>query len=254
MALSEARRDLAKAKRDLTNAQAALQSTLVNEHAVCPTTPLFVNHISPAPLEEWIESGLALHSGLAILAAKSQQAQQQIRIERSQLRPQAFAFTTYEFNKDATPLTEPDWIVGVGVRLPLSTELNRSRMVAAAHLRAAQASALTQQAQADIELAISSSYRQLEQAIEQYQLLAADHELAEENARLQAAAYRNQQATSLDVTQARVALTRSHVQMASAAFDYIQALADLLMASGRLAHFPDYFGDITLDTHLPCGA
>lgn len=254
VALSEARRDLAKAKRDLTNAQAALQSTLVNEHEVCPTTPLFVSHRTPAALDEWIESGLALHSGLTVLAAKSQQAQQQVRIERSHLRPHAFAFTTYELNKDATPLTDPDWIVGVGVRFPLSTELNRSRMVAAAQWRVAQVSALTQQAQADIELAISSSYRQLEQAIEQYQLLSADQALAAENARLQAAAYRNQQATSLDVTQARVAFTRSQVHMASAAFDYVQALADLLLASGRLAQFSDYLGDITLDTHLICGA
>ena len=254
VALSEARRDLAKARRDLSNAQAALQSTLVSEDEVCPATPLFINDAPPAPLQELLDSGLVLHSGLAVLTAKDQQAQQQIRIERSQLRPQAFAFTTYELNPDVTPITEPDWIVGIGVRLPLTTDLNRSRMVAAAQLRAAQVSVLTRQAQADIALLISSSYRQLEQAIEQFQLLTADHELAAENARLQAVAYRNQQATSLDVTQSRVALTRSQVQMASAAFDYIQALADLLAASGRLQDFSEYIGGVAVATYRSCGA
>lgn len=234
VARDEARRDLLQSQRILTDLRAALASMLAEGSLACLTTPLPVPRHPEWPVAAFVERALQAHPQLEVLQARGEQAAQQVRIEQSQLKPELFAFGTYELNRDATPLTEPDWVAGVGLKWGLSTGIDRRSAVRAAQARGVQVRELTAQAHQDLALATESAYRGVLQHLEQYELLAQDLQLAEENARLQESSFQAGLSTSLDVTEAQLGLARSRVQRAQAAYDYSGAMLDLLTVADLL--------------------
>lgn len=63
---------------------------------------------------------------------------------------------------------------------------------------------------------------------------------AQENLRLQELAFREGQATSLDVIDARLGLGGARVERAQAAYQYDIALAQLLEVSGQMDRFEEF--------------
>lgn len=78
---------------------------------------------------------------------------------------------SYDLNRSATPLTEPDWSIGLGIRYHFTTAVNRSSSMDVVRSRQQQLAFHQAQAQADIELAVQSSYRAVMQYLEQFELL-----------------------------------------------------------------------------------
>ena len=72
------------------------------------------------------------------------------------------------------------------------------------------------------------AWNELETARQQYVLLDSSITQAQENLRLQELAFREGQATSLDVIDARLGLGGAQVERAQAAYQYDVALAQLL--------------------------
>ena len=87
---------------------------------------------------------------------------------------------------------------------------------------------------------MTQAYNAVDTARRQYLLLESSISRAEENLRLQDLAFREGQATSLDLIDARLSLGGARIERAQAAYQYDYALAQLLEASGQADRYEDY--------------
>lgn len=233
VATADARREAVQAKQQWQDIQAALSNLLQLEPVGCLTTPL------PTPIEitqtaRWfVQQAKRSNPIFDQLRAKQQQASQQLRLEQGKLMPEVFLVGSYDLNRSATPLTEPDWSVGLGVRYQLLSNTNRRAAINSVQSRQQQLQHVTAQAEADIELAVQAAYRQVTNTKEQFQLLQQDLSLAQEHARMQSRAFEQGLATSLDVSDARLKLAAAEVNLLQVAYQHISALAQLSQLSGQ---------------------
>jgi outer membrane protein TolC len=236
----EAARDLVRAQRDREIAQARLQRLLHRDVVAEPTTPLFVMTRTLKPLPEWLSAAEHQNPVLAAFDAKREQAQQGIVIAEARWKPEVFAFGSYALIKHYQSLTEPNWIAGIGVNFTLFSPEDRSSKVSAAREGLRQVQSLEEETRNLIDTAVETSYRKVEQAREQFNLLDSTLALARENLRLRERSFDEGQATSLDVNDARNSLARSETARATAAYDFVVALAQLLEASGQVRSLPEF--------------
>lgn len=233
VALAEANRELLLAKRQQADLQAALQSLLEVEQLTCLSTDI------PQPIAlqntaEWyVEQARNANPAYKKLAEKLTQTDSLIEIEKGKNLPEFFFAGTYELNRDATPLTEPDWSVGLGFRYNFITPVGRNASIQAAMAKREQVRLSKAQTDADIKLGIESTYRAVLEHLEQFELLEQDIKLGRENARLQNRAFEEGMATSLDVTSAELKLAAVEVKSLNAAFLYVSSLAHLTQLSGQ---------------------
>jgi outer membrane protein TolC len=236
----EAARDLVRAQRDRQIAQARLQRLLHRDVVAEPSTPLFVMTRSLKPLTEWLSVAEHQNPVLAAFDAKREQAQQGIVIAESRWKPEVFAFGSYALIKHYQSLIEPNWIAGIGVKFTLFSPEDRASKVSSAREGLRQVQTLQDETRNVIDTAVETSYRKVEQAREQFNLLDSTLALARENLRLRERGFDEGQATSLDVNDARNALARSETARATAAYDFVVALAQLLEASGQARDLPQF--------------
>jgi outer membrane protein TolC len=245
VARDEAERELLKAANDLDTARAFLIGLLRADGPVEPTTPLFV---LPGPIDtlaDYQRAALAQHPQLARLQALEQQAEQGIRLQHARRLPQLYAFAQYDLNREDALLTDPDWVVGVGLRYTLLSGVNRSQAVRAARSQQAQVAAGLREAQVQIGLGVTKAFNDVATARQQFALLESSIAAAVENLRLQELSFREGQATSLDVIDARLGLGRARIQRAQAAHQYLMSLVQLLDISGQTERFAEYTNDPT---------
>ena len=235
-----AARELVRAQRDREIAQARLQRLLHRDVVAEPSTPLFVMTRSLRPLPEWLSAAEHQNPTLAALDAKSEQARQGIVIAESRWKPEVFAFGSYALIKHYQSLVEPNWIAGIGVKFTLFSPEDRASKVGAAREGLRQVQTLQDETRNVIDTAVETSYRKVEQAREQFNLLDSTLALARENLRLRERGFDEGQATSLDVNDARNALARAETERAVAAYDFVVALAELLQASGQARALSEY--------------
>jgi outer membrane protein TolC len=236
----QAARELVRAQRDREIAQARLQRLLHRDVVTEPTTPLFVVTRPLKPLREWLSVAEHQNPILAALDAKREQAQQSIVIAESRWKPEVFAFGSYALIKHYQSLVEPNWRAGIGVNFTLFSPEDRASKVGAAREGLRQVQTLQDETRNVIDTAVETSYRKVEQAREQFNLLDSTLALARENLRLRERGFEEGQATSLDVNDARNALARAETERAVAAYDFVVALAELLQASGQARALSEY--------------
>lgn len=243
VARDDARAEYEKAIGDLATANAALAGLLREPAGVRPTTPLFVISRPLPPLETFTASALSSHPQIARLEALEGQASAGVTLQQAKQRPTVYGFAQYNFDRQNSLLTDPDWTVGVGVKYKLISGLGRRQMVDAARETQEQARAGIREGRTQIGIGVTKAWNDVEAARRRYLLLDSAIASSAENLRLQTLSYREQQATSLDVIDAQLGLGRTRIQRAQAANDYVQALAQLLNVSGMIDQMPRYVAD-----------
>ena len=243
VARDDARAEYDKAIGDLATANAALAGLLRESAGVRPTTPLFVISRPLPPVDTFKASALASHPQVARLEALEGQAAAGVTLQEAKQRPTVYGFSQYNFDRRNTLLTDPDWVVGVGVKFKLLSGLGRRQAVDAARATQEQARAGIREARTQIEIGVAKAWNDVETARRRYLLLDSTIVSSTENLRLQTLSYREQQATSLDVIDAQLGLARARIQRAQAANDYVQALAQLLNVSGMIDEMPRYVAE-----------
>ena len=240
VARDRAEREYQRALYDLDTARALLANLLRSDQHVVTTTNLFVITTPLATVQEFQRLALSDHPQIARLRAVGDQSRQGVRLQKAAQRPQIFMFGQHDLHRKDASLTDPDWAVGIGLRYTLLSNNGRRERVRAAREAVAQADAGLREVQTQLEIGVTRAYNNLETTRSVYQLLESAIADAEENLRLQELSFREGQATSLDVIDARLALGQAQIERANAAFQFARTLAQLLEASGQTDKFTEY--------------
>ncbi|BAX55681.1 TolC family protein [Photobacterium damselae subsp. piscicida] len=240
-AYDKARVETQKSKRDLEIVQVALTKLLNASSPITPTTTLFTNEQLPN-LDSFLSQTLTTYPGLHLLGAKRKQANGLIDVEKGKYYPEVYLYGNYNIydgHSLAAELT-PDWAVGVGVNIPLIDNTGRSGKLKAAHSAVSQVNHLQAQAKQDLSVLVEKTYKEANQALEEYQGLQSSLNLANENVRLREKAFSQGLSTSLDVVDAELFLASIKTQRLAASYQYITSLTRLLAISGQMSEFNQY--------------
>ncbi|MGS0674958.1 TolC family protein [Shewanella sp. 0m-4] len=237
VALENARVNYGRAKRQSEMAMIAL-SMMLHERKVDTTSPLFMLHQSPS-LPQLTQLTLNQHPALKLLEAKEAQAQGLVDVEKGSYLPTVFLYGNYTLYEDDSLFSqiEPDWMLGIGVSVPLLSRDGRSGKVEAAKSALLQARYTKAQTQQDLNLLLDQSYRQLLQAQEEVVSLNTSMSLAEENKRLRDIAFKQGLSTSIEKVDAELKLNAVATQQLGAQYRYVQSYARLMAISGQLDEF-----------------
>ncbi|MEC4725464.1 TolC family protein [Shewanella sp. D64] len=237
VALENARVSAGSAKRQHEMAMIAL-SRMLHQRSVTPASQLFMLTNQPS-LPRLSQLTMTQHPALRLLEAKEDQASGLIEVEEGRYKPTVFLYGNYTLYEDDSLFSkvEPDWMVGLGVKVPLLSRDGRSGKVQAAKSALLQARYTKAQTQQDLSLLLDQSYRQLQQAQEEAVALNTSLSLAEENLRLREMAFNQGLSTSIDRVDAELKLSAVKMQQLGAKYRYVQSYARLMSISGQLDDF-----------------
>lgn len=233
VALDRARSEQAQARSDLEIAQIALNRLLASSTPVRPTTALFVHSASIGSLQSFIDTGMMRNAAWKKIDSKRIQATQSLRLHGREHGPTVLAIGNYQLNRSSDKLVQPNWLLGVAVSIPLLARIDTGKMIEAARLDQERVEVSAQQAGRDIPTLIEKNWRALETARSQMLATASSVELANEHIKLQSIAFRQGQVAALDEVDARLNLSKVHIERAQTAYAYVMALAQLLEACGE---------------------
>jgi outer membrane protein TolC len=236
VAQADADRQFKRAVQDVEIARAGLANILSQPDAGDPSSPLIVR-VPVESLETFEEVAQKNHPALAKFAAQRNLAGQALKADRGRWLPDVNLFGVRELHEADLTILDPKWAVGVAVNFTVFDGFGRGHRVAAAKLQQGKVGDLEQRARRDITTLVEKRYRELLKTAEQYDALGAALELGEENLRVRSRAFEEGLATSLDVVDARLSLSRVELERLAAAYDFDVALADLLEASGQGERF-----------------
>ncbi|KJR21495.1 hypothetical protein BOO91_14835 [Vibrio navarrensis] len=239
--LDKAKVETRKAQSNLEIAQSALSKILAQSSLVEPAEGLFINHHLP-PLSAFTEQTLATYPGLALLDAKEQQASALIKAEKGKYYPQVYLYGDYSLYEDDSLASEmkPDWLVGVGVNVPLIDTSGRSEKVKAASSMVSQVHSLKAQAREDLSVLVQKTYLEAQQAVDEVIGLESSIRLAKENLDLREKAFNQGLSNSLEVVDAQLYLASIETQQSAARFRYLISLNKLLALSSEMNSFAQY--------------
>jgi outer membrane protein TolC len=237
---SEAEREYKNAKRNMGMARAALNNTLSDDVDFEPISPLFIfKEIEPL---SYYQQAAAEHNPiLKQVDSKRELAHQGYKKEIAEFLPQVYLFGKKEiYTKDLT-LLEPDWAVGVGLKINIFEGLAKYNRLKASEYLENQVSDLYTKAQRDILTLVEKRYNELMDALEQYESTDAALEFAQEYVRVRTRAFEEGLSTSVEVVDAQLALSRVKIERLTALYNFDVSLANLLEASGQNNEFEVYF-------------
>ncbi|EOW9435558.1 TolC family protein [Vibrio cholerae] len=239
--LDKAKVERKKAQKTLDIAQSALTQILGATETVEPSGMLFINTSLP-PMHAFIEQTLNTYPGLSLLDAKEKQASSLIKAEQGKYYPEVYLYGDYSLHEDDSLASQmkPDWLVGVGVNIPLIENSGRSEQVKAANSAVNQVRYLKAQAKQDLSILVEKTYLEAEQALEEVTGLNSSLNLAQENLRLRQKAFSQGLSTSVDVVDAELYLASIRTQQSLASFNYLISLNKLLALSSEMGSFSTY--------------
>ncbi|HDI3223404.1 TPA: TolC family protein [Vibrio cholerae] len=239
--LDKAKVERKKAQKTLDIAQSALTQILGATETVEPSGMLFINTSLP-PMHAFIEQTLNTYPGLSLLDAKEKQASSLIKAEQGKYYPEVYLYGDYSLHEDDSLASQmkPDWLVGVGVNIPLIENSGRSEQVKAANSAVNQVRYLKAQAKQDLSVLVEKTYLEAEQALEEVTGLNSSLNLAQENLRLRQKAFSQGLSTSVDVVDAELYLASIRTQQSLASFNYLISLNKLLALSSEMGSFSTY--------------
>ncbi|EGR1892778.1 TolC family protein [Vibrio vulnificus] len=239
--LDKAKVETRKAQSNLDIAQSALSKILAQNDMVEPAEGLFINQHLP-PLSAFKEQTLATYPGLDLLSAKEKQASALIKAEKGKYYPEVYLYGDYSLYEDDSLASEmkPDWLVGVGVNIPLLENTGRSDKVKAANSMVSQVQSLKAQAKEDLSVLVQKTYLEAQQAIDEVIGLESSIRLAKENLDLREKAFNQGLSTSLEVVDAQLYRASVETQQSAARFRYLLSLTKLLALSSEMNSFNQY--------------
>jgi outer membrane protein TolC len=229
--------DFNNAKRTADMSQVALNHLLMSPNNT-PVSDMFVLQQPPAlvTMQQAVKDS---HPAILLLQSKQKQAEDLISIQQAGYKPTVFLYGNHTLYNDDTLLADitPDWVVGVGMKIPIFSREGHGGKVRAAKSALAQARYMSSQTAQDLQLLLQQSYNKMLGANDEIVSLNSTLALATENRRLRDIAFKQGLSTSLERVDAEIKLLGARIQQLLAEYNYLVALAKLSSITGDIEDF-----------------
>lgn len=237
--LSEAQRDLTKARLELETIRSALGKSLGEELPTNPITELFILH-ELDPMVNFQTKAEIRNPQLQEVALKRKAAHEGVRVLRSEFFPEVFAIGGGNLYTYQVSQILPRWAVGIGLRWRLFNGLNREYRYAAAQATEKRVEALEIEAHSQVALLVENLYRQLIYESDRFHTTTTSLKYAEAYLHNQRIAFREGMSNSTEVLDAELELRKIRTERLKCAYQFDVALARLLEAIGESERFSEY--------------
>ena len=239
VSMEEAKRELESARKDLEVASQALKS-LINigeEQEIRTTTSLFINESIPSanyfkemiPFNNYLVNQLKLQENIA---------GDQLKIGRSGYLPLIGKQTLYADGLDKYLM--PRTMIGVGFTWNIFDGLDREKRIRQARLTSQSLAIGKEKAVSDLQVGVDKFYSQMQNAMDNVKALNTTLEMSNELVRIREKSFKEGMATSSDVVDAEVVLSKVKTAFLLAYYQYDVALANLLSICGIPETFHQY--------------
>lgn len=239
--LSSADREYKKTKRQVNIVNDALRNTLAieDETILSPVSALFyTNQIKPITF--YWDNAISSSPLLQKIENKKQLAHQGYKLEKATFLPTIAAMGTYDlYNKDLSPYI-PEYMLGVGMKWNLFTGTERVKKLKASKVQEMQVETFYNKAEADIKMAITKYYQEIQMNLEQLNELESALEFATEYYRVRENAFKEGMATTTEVSDASLAVAKVKIERLEVMYSFDVALSNLLYYSGLSEEFTNY--------------
>lgn len=242
VSMDEAKREFQSAKKDLQVAQNALKMLIkldVKENII-PVTSLFINDSLPSAIhyKSMVSEGNYLVNSLRL---QENAASNQLKISQSGYIPNIALFgkhTLYAHGIEKNLL--PRTMVGVGFTWNIFDGLDREKKIRQAKLEKETLALGREKAIDDFEVGVDKYYTQMQNALDNVSALNTTIEMSKELVRIRKKSFIEGMATSTDVVDAEVILSKVQIASLLAYYQYDVALINLLSVCGIPETFSEY--------------
>ncbi len=242
VSMEEAKRELESARKDLEVASQALKS-LINvgeEQEIRTTTSPFINESIPSagyfkemiPFNNYLVNQLKLQESIA---------HNQLKIGRTGYLPNIALIgkqTLYADGLDKYLM--PRTMIGVGFTWNIFDGLDREKKIRQARLTSQSLAIGKEKAVTDLQVGVDKFYSQMQNAMDNVKALNTTLEMSNELVRIREKSFKEGMATSSDVVDAEVVLSKVKTAFLLAYYQYDVALANLLSICGIPEAFHQY--------------
>ena len=235
VSMDEAKRELESSRKDLEVAQQALKSLLnmEEEKDISTTTSLFIN--TNIPSADYFKEMVPANNYLV------NQLKLQENIGRSGYVPTIALFgkqTLYSHGVDKYLM--PRTMVGIGFTWNIFDGLNREKKIRQARLTSQTLAIGKDKAVTDLKVGVDKYYTQLQNALDNVKALNTTLEMSNELVRIRQKSFQEGMATSTEVVDAEVMLSKVKTAFLLAYYQYDVALINLLSICGIPESFHQY--------------
>lgn len=239
VAFSQADRDLKAAIRDRNIIQDGLKNLIKDESAnldgveVETLSALFMYQADISNVDECKQNARENNPKLMQLEVKKELARENHRAKMSSYSPTVSLFAYDIFTSKNLSYQVPKWSVGATVNFVAFDGLSRFNDVRAANQIKQEAAYEKLAAQNDIETLVNKYFQELQKYKESYESSTDAIESAQESLRVSIRAFQEGMGTSLNVTDAQMALSKVKIEQLQSVYNFDVTLAQLLNAQGK---------------------
>ncbi len=232
--LAQAEEDLLQAENAFRLAVAAL-NTSIGSNIVAPENLASPARQEPTRLPVDPETlSVADHPELLRAAAYARAARLDARSTRRAYRPSVEAFGAMDMDSRKASSFEDSYRVGIAAEWDIFDGHARSAARSEASARRGEALAVLKQTRKQLELDLEDARLKAQNAVKRVEVTRRALDRAEESLRTTRSLYENGTVEVTALLSAQTAMTHSTVRYQSARFEYLEALANLDRATGRM--------------------
>ncbi len=232
----QAQRELMKSGRQVDIVNVALMNSLglQDKKEIVPVSKLFyINDLKS--LDYYISKVTESSIILKQVENKKKQAEQKYKVERSELLPAVAAMGMYDIaNKDFSPYM-PEYMAGVGLKWNMFSGRRALNKTKAAKYTVQRVEEVKNKYKADIITGVSKIYQNLQMCLEQLEELKTSMEFAQEYLIVREKSFKEGMATSTELVDARLAVTKVKIDRLKVLYDFDVNLSNLYDLCG-MAH------------------
>ncbi|MDW5290254.1 TolC family protein [Formosa sp. PL04] len=237
VALSNAKRELLGAEKDVSLAKTAIQNLIGGETFSSVSTEFMPPIILP-PLEEFQQDMLSNNKQLLQIEQNYQLAKIGVKVEKSDYFPQVGVFAGYLLWTDNLPLLDDyRWAAGVGLSWDIFDGFTREHKIKASQHKVSQVEEIDKQARLNILTYTEKLYREIQKQQEQYESLDSDEALAEKLKFMRTRGFEEGTGTSLEVIDATLQLNKIKLLKLKALYQYNVTYGQLMIHLGETTSF-----------------
>ena len=238
VALSNAKRELKAAAKDVSLATTAIENILGGNNNLSGLSTDFSKPIFLEPLEVIQEEMVSHNKQLQLVDFNKQLAQVGLKAEQSDYIPNLALYGGYNMWTDNLPLFEDQkWFAGVGLTWDIFDGFKREHQIQASKYVVNQVEEIEKQARLNIFTYTEKLYNEIEKHKEQYESLTADEALAKKLKFMRDRAFEEGTGTSLEVVDATLKLSEIELKKLQALYHYNSKLGELMVHLNKTSEF-----------------